>query len=213
MRPRFRDLENREAQKSARIRPSYHASRGALSRFLRAWLPPPLLIPIPLRGISALSPRREWFRSLLGTRSTSLNERLRERLRNHHVCRLLSSCPRATGYNAVLLWWHAQRIYTWSWSLSIPPAILAHETRRNNLLGSFYPDQGDRNVDLGIARHDDPLSKRRILRVCDRYNFVLSNVRNTVILSCVMNNTSVYVTSLRLKIFLEFKSSFSLRKD
>lgn len=56
-----------------------------------------------------------------------------------------SSCNRLTP----LLWWHAQRIYTWSWSLSIPPAILAHETRRNNLLGSFYPGKGDRNVDLG----------------------------------------------------------------
>lgn len=148
MRSRFRGLENREAQKSARIRPSYHASRDALSRFLRAWLPPPLLIPIPLRGISAISPGRVILpnRSILGTRSTSLNERLRERLRaTTCVASFASSCNRLTP----LLWWHAQRIYTWSWSLSIPPAILAHETRRNNLLGSFYPDKGDRNVVLG----------------------------------------------------------------
>lgn len=149
MRSRFRGLENREAQKSARIRPSYHASRDALSRFLRAWLSPPLLIPIPLRGISAISLGRvirEPNRSVLGTRSTSLNERLWERLRTATcAASFASSCNRLTP----LLWWHAQRIYTWSWSLSIPPAILAHETRRNNLLGSFYPDKGDRNVDLG----------------------------------------------------------------
>lgn len=150
MRLRFRGLENREAQKSARIRPSYHASRDALSRFLRAWLSPPLLIPIPLRGISAISLGRV-IREPDEKRPRDAEHVLeratwRERLRTATcAASFASSCNRLTP----LLWWHAQRIYTWSWSLSIPPAILAHETRRNNLLGSFYPDKGDRNVDLG----------------------------------------------------------------